>query len=73
LGAKGKSGAASAATLGPDATPEERAKAAASQASLAASALAGRDKYGLPVELDMDNYDNEDGGVLGSGGDVSSA
>ena len=53
----------SATAEGADATPEERAKAAASHAAHAASALAGRDKYGLPLELDMDNYDNEDAGV----------
>lgn len=56
------------AALSEDATPEERAKAAASHAAHAASALAGRDKYGLPLELDMENYDNEDAGAGGRWG-----
>ena len=40
---------------------------AVARAASAASALGGRDKDGLPLELDMDNYDNDDGeeGVCG--------
>ncbi len=40
---------------------DAKARAVARAAS-AASALGGRDKDGLPLELDMDNYDNETGG-----------
>ena len=41
---------------------DARARAVA-RAATAASALGGRDKDGLPLELDMDNYDNETGGA----------
>jgi hypothetical protein len=40
----------------------ERMRRAVSKAAVAASALGGRDRDGLPLELDMDNYDDESGG-----------